>query len=102
MKKLVITLSLIVVILLVAPKFIGSVVEQEREKSVTELNNVDGVLSPEISNNRRRKRLNDTLSTENKQISKDNQMYGPTSILLAVLLGFILSLILPVLKRLTI
>jgi hypothetical protein len=29
-------------------------------------------------------------------------MYGPTSILLAVLLGFILSLILPVLKRLTI
>lgn len=44
MKKLVIAVSLIAASLLVAPKFIGGIVETEREHSVMELNKTDGVI----------------------------------------------------------
>ncbi|TYK67111.1 YdgA family protein [Colwellia echini] len=44
MKKIVIAVGVIVAGLLVAPKFIGSIVEEEREKSVMELNKHDDVI----------------------------------------------------------
>lgn len=43
MKKLFIALVLIVASLVIAPKFIGSMVESEREKLLTELNETDGI-----------------------------------------------------------
>jgi len=43
MKKLVVAVILIVASLFVAPKFIGSVVEQEREKVLIDINKVDGI-----------------------------------------------------------
>ena len=43
MKKLSIAIALILASLLIAPKFIGSVVEDEREKVLVELNNTDGI-----------------------------------------------------------
>ncbi|NQZ25748.1 MAG: YdgA family protein [Colwellia sp.] len=43
MKKLSIAIALILASLLMAPKFIGSVVEEEREKVLVELNNTDGI-----------------------------------------------------------
>ncbi|KGJ91639.1 YdgA family protein [Colwellia psychrerythraea] len=43
MKKISIALTLIFAVLLIAPKFIGSVVESEREKVLAELNETDGI-----------------------------------------------------------
>ena len=43
MKKLSIAIALLLASLLIAPKFIGSVVESEREKVLVELNNTDGI-----------------------------------------------------------
>ena len=43
MKKLSIAIALILASLLIAPKLIGSVVEEEREKVLVELNNTDGI-----------------------------------------------------------
>lgn len=43
MKKLFIAVSLVLATLLIAPKFIGTIVEEEREKMLVELNAIEGI-----------------------------------------------------------